>query len=156
MDAGGLTIKAAAEFLSEFPPDTDADGPTVSKFGGGAGVEAELGAITVGAAASYGVTGGKDEEGEDVDQTTIMSAYAYATMSVGPGTIGVAGGYNLETIEDVDDDAMGMQVNLAYVQDDVIIPGMVLETGFGYGSAEDHDTVEATKMGAKVKLIYKF
>ena len=156
MKAGSATITAAVEYLAEFPTNTDADGPTTANFGGGANVEAALGNITVGAAAAYGIEGGTDEAGDDVDATDLMAVYGYATMAVGAGEVGVGGGYNVTSIENVDDDATSMQVNAAYSQGDIVVPGLELIIAAGYGVAEDSAKVETTKSGATVTLEYSF
>jgi hypothetical protein len=156
MAMGPATLKAAVEYVSEFPTDTDADGPSTSDFGGGVGLYTEMGAIELGASGGYAVLGGKDEEGEDIDATKQMSVYAYAKMSVGAGTVGVAGGYDMESIDDVDDDYTGYQMNVSYEQGDVIVPGLKLSIGGGYAFNEDHDKVETTKTGGKVRLRYEF
>lgn len=156
MGMGAATIKAAVEYVSEFPQDTDADGPTVSDFGGGVGLYTEMGAISLGVSGGYAVLGGKDDAGEDLDSTNQMSVYAYAKMSVGAGTVGVAGGYDMESIDNVDDDYTGYQVNVSYEQGDIVVPGLKLSIGGGYAYNEDHDTVETTKTGGKVRLRYEF
>jgi hypothetical protein len=156
MGMGAATIKAAVEYVTEFPQDTDADGPTVSNFGGGVGLYTEMGALSLGVSGGYAVLGGKDDAGEDLDSTNQMSVYAYAKMSVGAGTLGLAGGYDMESIDEVDDDYTGYQVNASYEQGDIVVPGLKLSIGGGYAFNEDHDTVETTKTGGKVRLRYEF
>jgi hypothetical protein len=156
MGMGAATIKAAVEYLTEFPQDTDADGPTVSNFGGGVGVYTTMGALELGVSGGYLVKGGKDDAGDDLDATNQMSVYAYAKMAAGAGTIGVAGGYDMESIDNVDDDYTGYQMNVSYEQGNVIVPGLKLSVGAGYAYNEDHSKVETTKTGGKVRLRYEF
>lgn len=156
MMAGPATIRAAVEYVSEFPEDTDADGPSAGNYGAGASVVAEMGAIEASASAAYGVKTGKDAAGEDEKEETMMSVYGYATMSMGPGKIGVMGGYNMMSVEDVDDDATGMQAHVSYEQSDVIVPGLKLTATVGYAAAEDAAKVESTKTGGKVRLRYEY
>jgi hypothetical protein len=156
MGMGAVTVKAAVEYLTEFQQDTDADGPTVSNFGGGVGLYTTMGAVELGVSGGYLVQGGKDEEGEDLDATNQMSAYAYAKMSVGEGTLGVAGGYDMESVDEVDNDYTGYQVNVSYEQGNIIVPGLTLSVGGGYAFNEDHDEVETTKTGGKMRLRYEF
>jgi len=157
MAAGPATISAAVEFLTDFPMNPDDDGPNMTQFGGGVGVETKIGTITVGAAASYGITNSTDDDGEDEPQESIMSAYAYTKVPLsGDIVVGVAGGYNMETIEDVDDDATALQVNVAFAKSNLIIPGLKLEIGAGFGSATDHSNEDSTIVGGDVEFIYSF
>ena len=156
MTAGPATIKALVEVVNKFPQNTDADGPTVTHFGGGVGVEANLGAIEVGASGGYAVLGGTNYAGDDVDATNQMSMYAYAKMAVGAGTVGVGGGYDMESIDDVDDDYSGYQVNFGYEQGDIVVPGLTFKVGAGYAFNESHSKVETTKTGGSVTLVYGF
>jgi len=156
MNLGAATLKAAADFVSVFQQNTDADGPTESNFGGGVGLYASLGAIDVGVSGGYAVLGGKDAAGKDKDATNQMSTYAYMKMGVGAGTIGVAGGYNLESVDNVDNDLTGYQFNVSYEQGDVIVPGLKLAVGAGYSNKEDHSKVETKMTGGKVRLRYEF
>ncbi len=156
MAAGPATIRGAVEYASEFPEDTDADGPTANSYGGGASVVADLGTIEVSVSAAYGIEGGTDDAGDDIDETAIMSAYAYATMAVGAGEIGVMGGYNMETVDNVDDDAIGVQGHVSYEQGDIIVPGLKLTVSAGFGSATDHSDVDSTVAGGKLRLRYSY
>jgi len=156
MGMGAATVKAAVDVVSEFPQDTDADGPTVSDFGGGVGIETSMGAISLGVSGGYLVKGGKDDAGEDIDKTNVMSAYFYSKIAVGAGTIGLAGGYDAESIDNVDNDYSGFQVNAAYEQGNVIVPGLKLTAGVSYATNTDHDDVDTNKTGAKVRLRYEF
>lgn len=156
MGMGAATVKAGIEYVSEFQQNTDADGPTTSNFGGGVGVYATLGAIDVGVSGGYAVKGGKDAAGKDIDATNQMSMYAYMKMAAGAGTFGVAGGYDMESIDNVDDDYTGYQFNVSYEQGDVIVPGLSLAVGGGYAFNESHKKVETTKTGGKVRLRYEF
>jgi len=156
MGMGAATIKAAVEYLTEFQQNTDADGPTTSNFGGGVGVYTTLGAMEIGLSGGYLVKGGKDVAGKDIDATNQMSTYAYLKMAAGAGTIGVAGGYDMESIDNVDDDYTGYQMNVSYEQGNVIVPGLSLAVGGGYAFNEDHKKVETTKTGGKVRLRYEF
>jgi len=156
MKVGPATLKAAVEYLTEFQQDLDADGPTVSNFGGGAGVELGLGDITIGASSAYGLKGGTDAAGDDIDQTAQMSAYSFVKVNVGPGTIGIGSGYDIEVVDNVDNDYVGYQANLGYEQGNIIVPGLKLAFGAGYAINTDHDDVENTKTGVKVRLRYEF
>jgi len=156
MGMGAATIKAAADYHTEFPTDTDADGPTVSNFGGGVGVSTTMGAISLGASAGYLVKGGKDDAGDDIDATNQMSAYFFSKIPVGAGEIGVNGGYNMESVDNVDNDLTGYQVNVVYEQNNVIVPLLKLDIGGGYSYMEDHSKVETKKTGGQVRLRYEF
>jgi len=156
MNAGPATIKGAVEYLAGFPTDTDADGPKTSDFGGGLGVELGLGSITLGASGTYGMKAGKDAAGEDILTTTKISSYTFVKMAVGAGTIGVASGYNYQEVENADNAAIGYQANLGYEQGNIIVPGLTLELGVGYGVAVDAAELDSSKAGVKVKLKYGF
>jgi hypothetical protein len=156
MMAAGATIRAAAEVVSDTPTNTDADGPKQMNFGGGVSAVATLGAIEVGASGAYGVKGGKDDAGKDVKKTNQMSVYGYAKMSVGAGAVQLAGGYNMQSVEDVDNDATGFQGTLSYEQKNVVVPGLILTATVGYASATDAAKVDSTLTGGKIRLRYEF
>jgi hypothetical protein len=155
MGLGGFNLEAAAEYVMIFPTDTDADGPKESNYGAGVALEATMGAIEFSVSGTYGMKTGQDAAGDDTADTTVMSAYAMMKMSVGSGTLGLAGGYNMESIDGVDDDATGMQFNFGYEQGNIIVPGLKLKVGAGYASATDHADVDSTKTGGNLKLVYE-
>jgi hypothetical protein len=156
MGTGMATIRVAAEVQSGFPEDMDADGPSEMNYGAGASVVMDMSPIEIGISGTYGMKTGKDDAGEDTADESLMSAYAYAKMSVGPGSIQAAGGYNMESVDEVDDDATGMQFTLSYEQGNIIVPGLKLTVTGGYASATGHDDVDATLVGGKMRLRYEF
>jgi len=156
MGLGAATLKAAVEYVTEFPTNTDADGPTKTTMGGGAGVEAGLGAITVGASGAYGIIGGTDDMGDDVEDVNKMSAYAFMKMGVGAGTVGLAGGYNMETADSYDNDKTSVQVNAGFEQGNIIVPGLTVKIGAGFATITDENDNETTKTGGNFKLVYGF
>lgn len=156
MGMGAASIKAAVEYVTEFPTDTDADGPTTSNFGGGVGLYTEMGAISLGVSGGYAVLGGTDDAGDDLDATNQMSVYFMSKIGVGPGEIGLNAGYDMESIDNVDDDYTGYQFNAVYEQKNFVVPGLKLDVAGGYAYNEDHATVETTKTGGKVRLRYEF
>lgn len=154
--AGSVTIKGLVEYIGTFRQNTDDDGPSLTIFGGGVGIDAALGAMTVGLSGGYGLITGTNEKGNDLLDNGQMSMYAYMKMDAAAGTVGLAGGYNMQTIDEVDEDLTGYQVNAAFERGDVIVPGLKLGIAVGYSFIDDHKKVETTKTGGKMRLRYEF
>lgn len=154
---GALNLEVAGEYLMDsFPADLDADGPSKSIYGGGAALETTMGAIEAGVAGAYGITVETDEAGDDLDDVNTMSASFFVKMGVGAGTVGVAGIYNLETSDAYDEDKTGMQVNAGFEQGNIVVPGLTVKIGAGYGTITDENDVETNKVGGNFKLVYGF
>lgn len=156
MGLGAATVKAAAEYARDFAQDMDADGPTTSTYGGGVGVEASLGAISVGASGAYGIKAATDAAGVDADDVNTMSAYAFTKIAVGAGTLGLAGGYNLQTSDSYAEDKTSVQGNVGFEQGNIMVPGLTVKIGAGYATITSENDVETKKMGGNFKLVYGF
>jgi len=154
---GAANVEVAVEYLaSEFPSNMDADGPSKTIYGGGAAIDTTMGAITLGASGAYGIEASTTESGDDNDDISTMSAYAFMKMGVGAGTVGLAGGYNMQTSDSYANDKTSVQFNAGYEQGNVVVPGLTVKIGAGYATVTDENDVDTSKTGGNFKLVYGF
>jgi hypothetical protein len=152
---GGLTAEAAVEYARDFAQDMDADGPTTSTYGGGAALEGAFGAIWFSVSGAYGITAATDVAGVDADDVNTLSAYASSKITVGTGTIGVAGGYNKQTSDSYANDKSSVQGNVTF-EFPVMVPGLKVQGGAGYVTITDQNDVDTKKTGGKFAVVYGF
>jgi len=153
---GGLTLTAGGEYYVEMPTDNDAeDQTTVTGFGGKG--EFSLGAIGLGVAGAYGIAGGKDAAGDDLDEVKTMTMSGWMTMGVGEAaTLGAGARYTMQDTDNVDDDDTHIQAYVSYTVKPFMNDNMKLEVGGGYGGADLAGDIKNSAFGAATRLRYDF
>jgi hypothetical protein len=154
--AGAATLTAGGEYYLEMATDND-DESQASIVGFGGKAEFSMGAIGVGAAAAYGIRGGQDADGDDLDEDTNLTVSGWATIGVGEtGTLGVGGRYVMEDLDAVDDDNTSTRVYLSYKIQPFMNDNMRWEVGGGYGVADLADDTSNDAIGFATRLRYDF
>lgn len=148
--AGSLTFKAAGEYEMNTPTDPDAENKT-TMMGGGAYVEAALGTVTVGGFGSYRIAGGTDTAGDDLDDVNTLSTFAYAKLGLGAGTLGIGGGYDIKSQDNVDD-VTGIRGYVSYCQEKIGgIDGLKVIVA-GSGATADDGTYKGNAFGGRIRV----
>jgi hypothetical protein len=153
IESGAMMVKAGGEYYMETPTDNDAESQTTwMGFGGNA--EFGMGAMTLGAAIGYGINGGKNDAGDDLDDVTYITGAGYLKMSVGEnGTLGAGVKYQSQDNEEGDDPDPGIRTYVSYEAKPFMNDNMRWEVGGGYAMAMDGDS---TQIGVATRLRYDF
>jgi CheY-specific phosphatase CheX len=156
LSTGAVTLTAGGEYYVESATDNDDDSQdTVMGFGGKA--EFGMGAMGFGVAGAYGIFGGQDADGNDLDDDTTLTVTGWMTMAVGEaGTLGLGARYVVEDLDAESDDNTGIRVYASYKVKPFMNDNMRLDIGGGYGGADLVGDVKNSSVGVAARLRYDF
>jgi hypothetical protein len=153
---GAVTVTGGGEYYVEFPTDNDAE-EQATTIGFGGKVELGVGAMNVAVAAAYGIFGGQDANGDDLDDDTKLTTTGWMTMPVGEaGTLGLGARYVLEDLDAESDDNTSIRVYASYEVKPFMNDNMQLDIGGGYGGADLVGDIKNSSFGVAGRLRYNF
>jgi hypothetical protein len=155
MSSDAFTLNVTAEFGTYMPQNTDNNDYALNKMGAAANAEFGVGGSTLGASIAYRMITGTEMDNTDMADDSTLSTFLYYTMPVGDNSLGLAGGYTMESVDVTDGDSTMFETYISYNQQ-LPVEGLWLKYAASFASASFDVGDDTTGFGARVRVNYDF
>jgi hypothetical protein len=155
VSSDAFTLNVTAEFGTYMPQNTDNNDYALNKMGGAANVEFGVGGSTLGASVAYRMITGTNMDNTDMADDSTFSTFLYYTMPVGDNSLGLGGGYTMESVDVTDGDSTLFETFIGYNQQ-LPVEGLWLKYAASFAGASFDVGDDTTGFGARVRVNYDF
>jgi hypothetical protein len=155
MSSDAFTLNVTAEFGTYMPQNSDNNDYTMNKMGGAANAEFGVGGSTLGASVAYAMVTGTEMDNTDMADDSTLSTFLYYTMPVGDNSLGLAGGYTMESVDVDDGDSTMFETFISYNQQ-LPVEGLWIKYAASFASASFDVGDDTSAFGGRVRFNYDF